>query len=303
MERFLAEHAKSARRERCVLALTTPGGDPDAAYLMARLLRKIYEHVTVCVFGYCKSAGTLLALGAHEIAMGSRGELGPLDVQVSEKDELAQFGSGLDIFASLHFLIETAFDSFERYLLAMVSRSGGQISTKTAAEIATNLAVGIVAPIASQIDPMKLGRHQRAMDVAAAYARRLGAPLDIIAKLTTDYPDHGFVIDGDEAKKLLPEFARDLTGNERQLEGALAASGLPLYIPVPGPSIIACLAPATEHLPPDSTNPQEERDGLPRDPERDPAETTEGDGRVRPSCDEADGSHAASPRRPSGASP
>ena len=64
--------------------------------LIARFLRGVYESVTVCVFGYCKSAGTLLALGCHEVAMGLRGELGPLDVQVSEKDELARFGSGLE---------------------------------------------------------------------------------------------------------------------------------------------------------------------------------------------------------------
>ncbi len=89
------------RQNRCVLILTTTGGDADAAYLIARFLREVYENVTVCVFGYCKSAGTLLALGCHEIAMGLRGELGPLDVQVSEKDELARFGSGLEIVTSL----------------------------------------------------------------------------------------------------------------------------------------------------------------------------------------------------------
>lgn len=67
----------------CVLVLTTLGGDAHAAYLIARFLKRVYGRVTACVFGYCKSAGTLLALGCHEVAMGIQGELGPLDVQLS----------------------------------------------------------------------------------------------------------------------------------------------------------------------------------------------------------------------------
>ena len=171
---FLREVSERSRRhDRCVLVLTTTGGDADAAYLIARFLRGVYKSVTACVFGYCKSAGTLLALGCHEVAMGLRGEFGPLDVQVSEKDELARFGSGLEIVTSLNFLTATAFASFERYLVTTVQRSGGQISTKTAAEIATNLTVGLMAPIAGQIDPIRLGREQRAMEIASAYAERL----------------------------------------------------------------------------------------------------------------------------------
>ena len=68
--------ALSERRENCIVVLCTFGGDANAAYVMARLLRRVYKKVTVVVFGYCKSAGTLLALGAHEIVMGSRAELG-----------------------------------------------------------------------------------------------------------------------------------------------------------------------------------------------------------------------------------
>lgn len=66
--RLYEAHKQSGRRKHCILVLTTSGGDADAAYLMARYLRRFYEKVTICVFGYCKSAGTLLALGAHEVA-------------------------------------------------------------------------------------------------------------------------------------------------------------------------------------------------------------------------------------------
>jgi ClpP class serine protease len=40
------------------------------------------------VSGYCKSAGTLIALGANELAFGEHGELGPLDVQIAKRDEV-----------------------------------------------------------------------------------------------------------------------------------------------------------------------------------------------------------------------
>ena len=135
--------------------------------------------------------------------MGLRGELGPLDVQVSEKDELARFGSGLETVTALNLLTKTAFASFERYLVDTIQRSGGQISTKTAAELATNLTVGLVAPISAQIDPIRLGREQRAMEIGSAYAARLSIPLQAIARLTAGYPDHGFVIDLTEAREFM----------------------------------------------------------------------------------------------------
>ena len=284
---------RSRRHKRCVLVLTTTGGDADAAYLIARFLRGVYESVTACVFGYCKSAGTLLALGCHEVAMGLRGELGPLDVQVSEKDELARFGSGLEIVTSLNFLTETAFASFERYLVTTVQRSGGQISTKTAAEIATNLTVGLVAPISGQIDPIRLGREQRAMEIASAYAARLRVSPQAIARLTTEYPDHGFVIDLTEAREFL-EHARELEPPERDLEVAVASVMPGVYLPSVGQDLVICL---TE---PDATAVQvnlqgEETDGgLPADPEGDSGEATREDAGVRSQSDEAHGTTSPS---------
>jgi ClpP class serine protease len=81
-----------------VLVLTTNGGDPNAAYRMVRYLKRKYKKLTLYVFGQCKSAGTLIALGADEIVMSEFGELGPLDVQLSKKDELFGRSSGMDIY-------------------------------------------------------------------------------------------------------------------------------------------------------------------------------------------------------------
>jgi hypothetical protein len=279
----------SRRHDRCVLVLTTSGGDADAAYLIERFLHRAYKRVIVCVFGYCKSAGTLLALGCHEIAMGLRGELGPLDVQVSEKDELARVGSGLEIVASLNLIAAMAFSSFESYLLATVERSGGQISTKTAAEIATNLTVGLVAPISGQIDPIRLGREHRLMEIASAYAERLGISPQAIARLTTAYPDHGFVIDLTEAREFL-DHARELNPLERALEDAVAGTMPAVYYPTAPQDIVTCLTAshaATVH--PDLDEEETIDEGLPEDPEGDSGEAALADPGVRSPSHEADG--------------
>ena len=289
---------RSRRHDRCVLVLTTSGGDADTAYLIARFLRRVYERVTACVFGYCKSAGTLLALGCHEVAMGLRGELGPLDVQVSEKDELARYGSGLEIVTSLNVLTETAFASFERYLVTTVQRSGGQISTKTAAEIATNLTVGLVAPMSGQIDPVRLGREKRAMDIASAYAVRLGVSPQAIARLTMEYPDHGFVIDLTEAKEFLAH-ARELEPPERTLEEAVAGVNPGIYLSDAWRDDVIPLTESVATAVQPDLDSEETHGGLPtgpeggaRPPEGDYEEAEREDAGVRPWSDEAHGAIA-----------
>ena len=295
-DRLRQAYEASCQGERCVLVLTTSGGDADAAYLMARFLRRVYRHVTVCVFGYCKSAGTLLALGGNEIAMGIRGELGPLDVQVSEKDELGRFGSGLEIVTSLNVLTETAFASFEHYLVTTVQRSGGQISTKTAAEIATNLTVGLVAPISAQIDPIRLGREQRAMEIASAYAERLGISAQAIARLTTEYPNHGFVIDLTEASDFLSH-VRALETGEHELEVAVARHTRGIYVPDQGQGTVICLTGSDAALAQPNANAEERDRGVPRDSEGDSAETASEDQGVRSPSDEAHGPNGTSDGR------
>ena len=121
------------------------GGDPNAAYRIARTLRRLYPlgKLTFFLGGYCKSAGTLLALCADELVFSSFGELGPLDVQIGKPNELVGAESGLDLTQALKQLSATAFESFEEQLVAIVNRSSGAITTKMAAEIATKLTVGL----------------------------------------------------------------------------------------------------------------------------------------------------------------
>lgn len=199
---------RKPKRNNVILFLTTNGGDPDSAFRLAACLRRNYKKFTACVFGFCKSAGTLAALGADEIVLGDLGELGPLDVQLTKPDELIPTSSGLDIFQAMGVLTNSAFEAFQQYLVNIIANSDGHISAKTSAEIARELAVGLFAPMTGQIEPERLGEVQRAINIANVYGDRLNQKgrsnlkKDALERLVQGYPTHGFVIDIDEARTL-----------------------------------------------------------------------------------------------------
>jgi hypothetical protein len=190
------------RRKNCILILTTNGGDPDAGYRIVRLIKRYYERLILYVYGSCKSTGTLIALGADEIVMGDFGEFGPLDIQLTRDDEMSNT-SGLSYLQSLTQLNEQIFRSFEVNFLNLKQKSSNTITTRTAAEIGTKLAVGLISQISAQLDPVKLGEVHRAIKIADAYGKRLCTNNEKnLSKLIVGYPSHSFVIDIDEAQTL-----------------------------------------------------------------------------------------------------
>lgn len=66
--------------------LTSDGGDPNAAYLMSRVLHRFGQELNANIIyvipRFAKSAATLMALGGSEIRMTEVAELGPVDPQV-----------------------------------------------------------------------------------------------------------------------------------------------------------------------------------------------------------------------------
>jgi hypothetical protein len=197
-ESFISFVKSQKQHESILLYLATNGGDADAAYRMARFLKRTYESFTLCIFGFCKSAGTLLALGAEQLVMGPRAELGPLDVQVFDPDEFMQRSSGLSIYQALESLGERSFDLFEDAFLKLRSRSGGVITTQTAGEMAAKLVIGLYAPVTEQIDCARVGELQRSLDIVVEYGHRLGANPNLVNHLARNFPSHSFVIDKHE---------------------------------------------------------------------------------------------------------
>ena len=197
--------ASGQQHKKCTLFLTTRGGDPDGAYRIARCLRHHYKHIRLVIPSLCKSAGTLIAIGANELVIGDLGELGPLDIQVNKASELEERSSGLDIIQALEATQNHAREAFHNTLIEI--RRGGRLSTKLAGEFAATIAIGVAAPLYNQIDPNRLGEMQRAMRIAHEYGQRLNRASNALKDgaleaLVAAYPSHSFVIDRKEASEL-----------------------------------------------------------------------------------------------------
>jgi hypothetical protein len=147
-DRNLVDLSKSIeRRPNCLLILGTNGSDPDAAYRMAHCLQKKYEKCTLFISGYCRSTGTLMAVGAYEIVIDEHGQLGPLDVQINKLDELFESGSGLDMIQALDFLRSKTCAMFTDNMVDLKLGSNNQITFNSATDVAAALTSGLFNPI------------------------------------------------------------------------------------------------------------------------------------------------------------
>lgn len=201
----------SQRKRNAGLFLNTYGGDPHAAYRIARALGHHYDQLTLYVFGPCKSAGTLLAIGFNCIVIGNRGELGPMDIQLANREEILEYNSALDMIQAMSWLQKHAKSAFKDFLGDM--RHKERLNTKFASETARQLTQGLFSGLYAHMDPVRLGYVQRAMLITEAYGLRLHdrskilQSADALHTLVYDYPTHDFVIDRSEAKRVL--FNRD----------------------------------------------------------------------------------------------
>lgn len=254
--------ACTGRRKNCLLILCTFGGNPDAAYRIARSLQDNYTRFSVLLAGRCKSAGTLLVVGAHEIAMTPHAELGPLDVQVGKKDELVGLDSGLTVLDALSQLENKAFTLFEDAMLKIVQSSEGRVTFKTATHIAVELSKGMVAPIMAQIDPMHVGEVSRALKIGEEYGSRLSnislnLQEDALKLLVHGYPSHGFVIDKREATELFIH-VRDASDLESALLKTLRGA---VRIPQRDEPLIGILSQPKKEATSDADNTQDNTPG------------------------------------------
>jgi len=194
-------------REQATLLLVTNGGDPDAAFKIARYFQLRYSHFTVLIAGVCKSAGTLLAIGANELAFTPFGELGPLDIQMTKVDRFEQMQSGLVITDALNTLEERAMELVFKTTAGLVEQNQGMVSFTAATQVAMESMKAIYSPVLARIDPEEIGTRSRAMRIAQDYGKRLQAAsknlnVDTLRLLAETYSSHSFVIDQIEAESL-----------------------------------------------------------------------------------------------------
>lgn len=76
----LLEHLdRLGKTKKISLLLYTLGGDTLAAWNIVNLIREFCEEFEIIVPNKCRSAGTLMALGANNIVMTKQATLGPID--------------------------------------------------------------------------------------------------------------------------------------------------------------------------------------------------------------------------------
>ena len=214
----------------------THGGDPHAACRIGRHLQRTYDRVTVLVPGPCLSAGTLLSISAHELAISEFGLLGPLDIQLQKADELFERTSVLAVAEAMDAVRYDAVGML-RDTLSGLKALGSQIALKTAMDAAVSLTAGVFLPVSAQIDPIRLGEDGRSARIIEGYGRRLddhaGNPRrDALRNLVSRYPSHRLSIDREEATETLFRNVRGRKYDEAELARLLPSEPLgPLSAP------------------------------------------------------------------------
>jgi hypothetical protein len=242
---ILTIHA-NRKHDGCKLLLITHGGDPDAAYKMARYLQEKYKAFELLLAGMCKSAGTLLATGAHGLIFSPYGEMGPLDVQLIKEDKVTGMHSGLNISEALAAMEKATFNTYLRMITNLFRASGGVISFGTATKAAADVVGAMYGPIFAQFDPEDIGNRTRSMRIAADYGKRLDGftqnmKPDAIKKLAETFSSHSFVIDFREARALFKN-VREADQLELELISALGeCARWPVSTPKSEP-LIECLS-------------------------------------------------------------
>jgi hypothetical protein len=169
------------------LMLHTLGGNVDAAEkIMVQIRRRLGRdgRLRVIVPNYAKSAGTLMALGAHAILMSDTSELGMIDPQVVLKDE-----RGNDICTSVIAYLE----AYETHFQAVRRDSGDQASQL----------------MLKQFDPVVVrkfaGQRDRTRDIALKLLNRIGAPSTTISESLMNlslWKSHGQMISYEDAREI-----------------------------------------------------------------------------------------------------
>ncbi|HXD01280.1 MAG TPA: hypothetical protein VN048_18220 [Verrucomicrobiae bacterium] len=131
------------------LLIHSPGGDAHHAYSVARFFQRRTPDFTVLVPRYAKSAATLLALGASKLILGRDAELGPLDVQMRDRDR-EEYGSALDAVQSLERLNAFSLAAIDQLMIMMVERTGKRMDTLL--PLVFNYATSFVRPLLDKID-------------------------------------------------------------------------------------------------------------------------------------------------------
>lgn len=174
---------------KLIVVLHSSGGDIDAAFNIAQLLRRYAPtELEFVVPRWAKSAATLLACAGDKITMTPVAELGPLDPQITQMNPMEQ---RLERFSPLH--IESTLE-----LIRNEFRNGNK-----------ELAEGLLQRLQF---PLTLGSFKKSLELGIQYLEKLlttrmlkdqhQKAKEVAKRLTEGYADHGFCINIEEARAI-----------------------------------------------------------------------------------------------------
>jgi hypothetical protein len=194
-----------SQRKNCLLVLTTSGGDLNVAYQIARFLHRKYARLILCSPRFCKSAGTLIALGAHKLLVDEYSEFGPIDTSAAEPSE----GGGHVVGATecFEWVTNNTVNMFEAFMPRFTTIIGSSMRPSEVARLSLLAITELMRPAIPQINVMAAGAKARSMKLAEVYGLRLAKHAcnmreGAVHSLMGRYPSHDFIIDYAEIRTL-----------------------------------------------------------------------------------------------------
>ena len=210
---FWSARSEMEANRPIALLIDSPGGVAKSAYQIATLIRHHCGDFTAVIPRFAKSAATLLTLGAGSIILNSDAELGPLDVQIFDR-EREEFSSALDEVQTVERLQAASLALIDQTMMLLLSRTGKKVESTLPQVL--KFVSDMMRPMFENIDVVHFTQRARFLKVAEEYAIRLLRPRHnkdhaeaIARRLVSAYPDHSFVIDVEEAAD--PEVSLETT--------------------------------------------------------------------------------------------
>jgi hypothetical protein len=192
------------------VVLDTYGGSLDSAFKTVLFLFRFAERIRVFVPRRAKSAGTLIAIGAHELKMSPFAELGPLDTQIVDPRSPTELVSALDCYQSVDYVRAFGLTTLRRALVALAKEMQTGIPLSELINTAEHLSTGSITSMLAQVKALDFGGWGRTLKIGELYAKsllsRVGYAPDeagrIAYQLVYGYTHHPFPIDLDEAVRV-----------------------------------------------------------------------------------------------------
>ncbi len=192
------------------VVLDTYGGSLDSAFKIVLFLSRFAENIRVFVPRRAKSAGTLIAIGAHELHMSPFAELGPLDTQIVDPRNPTELVSALDCYQSVDYVRAFGLGTLRRALVTLAKEMQTGIPLAELVNTAEHLSTGSIASMLAQVRVLDFGGWGRTLKIGELYAKSLltrvghtpAEAAQIAYQLVYGYTHHPFPIDLDEATRV-----------------------------------------------------------------------------------------------------